>query len=741
MDAQVPGTAPGTAAAPPAGSHPGAAGSPGPDAAGPERTWSLQREWSRAFLVMLAALLIGAVVTIVGVRGLMNQVEETSHRLQVELEKVEVLRSALDAHEQLGHQLLANAPADRAAFVRQQDEISRLFGETAAVLPGDTATREKLDAARQSWQEALAAHGLWGSQVQSLQGSHIDQTPAFAASSAAIRMQLADIRRYSLAEMDDGLAHSAELERFLFIGRSALFVAALGATAYFRRRMVKDIIRPVESMHHGVRKLQAGNYNHRIEVFRRDELGELAEAFNGMALAVRNSHEALTHRATHDPLTGLANRAALMEHLTASFGAGSTRRNRNEGLLFIDIDDFKEVNDSLGHERGDALLVQLAARLKACVRSDDMVARLGGDEFAIVVLDDDAGSVTAGIAERIHEALRAPFFVGEDRLTVTASMGAVQRRPDTSDAAELLRQADFAMYLAKHGGKARLQLFDAEGYDHMTYRAALKRDLAAAAPEGQLRLEYQPIADLTSGAILGVEALVRWQHPTLGLLAPSEFIPIAEETGDIDAVGCWVLDTASRQAAGWRKALPQCEHLWVAVNLSTVQLPNPRNLAAIKRILADPAAQAAKVVLEVTETALAGSTDGGIAALKTLKETGVRVAIDDFGTGYSSLSSLAVLPADILKIDRSFLGRQASEAQSAAMLEGILGLARMLSLEVVAEGVEDRRQLELLRALDCHMGQGYFLARPAPAEMIVALLAAGTPLQPGPAELEQSVDS
>jgi diguanylate cyclase (GGDEF)-like protein len=352
---------------------------------------------------------------------------------------------------------------DRSAFLRQQEEITRVFEEAAAVLPAETEVRETIAAARQSWEEALAEHGLWGSGVLSLRGSHVEETPALAASSAGIRSKLADIRRYSLAEMDKGLAHSAELERFLVVARSFLFVVAVGATVYFRRRMVKDLMRPVGSLHQGVRKLQAGNYNHRIEVFRRDELGELAEAFNGMAAAVHSSHEALTHRATHDPLTGLANRAALMERLTASFGAGSTRRNRNEGLLFIDIDDFKEVNDSLGHERGDALLIQLAARLKGCVRSDDVVARLGGDEFAIVVMDDDAGSVTAWIADRIHRALRAPFFVGDDRLTVTASMGAAQRRPETTDAAELLRQADFAMYLAKHGGKARFQLFDAEG--------------------------------------------------------------------------------------------------------------------------------------------------------------------------------------------------------------------------------------------------------------------------------------
>lgn len=726
MDAKAPGKDSGRAAMADAGtSH---------DARG--RTWSLQREWSRAFLLMLVALLVGAAVTIMGVHSLMDQVQATSVRLHLELDKVEGLRSAVDSHEQQGYQLLSNASTDRSAFIRQQEDISRLFEDTAAVLPDGTGIRESLATARRSWQDALSAHGLWGSQAQSLQGNHVEDTPAFAAASAGVRLQLADIRHYSLLEMDKGLAHSAELEQLLVIGRSALFVVAVGATVYFRRRMVKDLMRPVNSLLQGVQKLQTGNYNHRIEVFRRDELGELAEAFNGMAAAIHNSHLNLTHRATHDPLTGLANRAALMERLTASFGPGTTRTGLHEGLLFIDIDNFKEVNDSLGHERGDALLVQLATRLQACVRTSDLVARLGGDEFAIVVMDDDAGSVTAGIAERIHEALRQPFFVGEDRLKITASMGAVQRRPETTDAAELLRQADFAMYLAKHGGKARYQLFDAEGYDHMTYRAALKRDLATAVTGGQLRLEYQPIADLRTGDILGVESLVRWQHPSLGLLPPSEFIPLAEETGDIDAVGCWVLDAASRQAASWRRTLPHCENLWIAVNLSTIQLPNPRNLAAIKRILSDPAAEAHKVVLEVTETALAGSTDGGVAALKTLKDTGVRVAIDDFGTGYSSLSSLAVLPADILKIDRSFLGRQANQAQSAAMLEGILGLARMLSLEVIAEGVEEPGQLELLRELDCQMGQGYLLARPGSAEAIGALLATGTRLEPGPAALD-----
>ena len=420
----------------------------------------------------------------------------------------------------------------------------------------------------------------------------------------------------------------------------------------------------------------------------------------------------------------------MTERLTASFKPGADRRSRHEGLLIIDVDDFKDVNDSLGHEGGDALLIQLAGRLQGCVRSQDLVARLGGDEFAIVVMDDGDSSVTGEIAERIHDALRVPFPVGEVRLKVSVSMGAAQRRHQTGDPAELLRQADFAMYTAKHGGKGRYQLFDAEGYDKMAYRAVLRADLATAVPARQLRLEYQPVADLRTGEILGVEALVRWEHPTLGRLEPAEFISLAEETGDIDAIGCWVLTTASRQAAAWRRSISHCKNLWVSVNLSTHQLPSRRNLAAIESILSDPAAQADRVVLEVTETALASSVDGGVTALRRLKSFGVRIAIDDFGTGFSSLSTLAELPADILKIDRSFLSGQGSDAASAAMLEGILGLARKLELDVVAEGIEDPAQLALLRGLGCRMGQGYLLARPGSSPVIEALLASGARLQP-----------
>jgi EAL domain-containing protein (putative c-di-GMP-specific phosphodiesterase class I) len=321
--------------------------------------------------------------------------------------------------------------------------------------------------------------------------------------------------------------------------------------------------------------------------------------------------------------------------------------------------------------------------------------------------------------------MRAPFMVGGTRLTVSVSIGVAQRRPEIGDAAELIRRADFAMYMAKGSGKGRYQFFDAQMHDDMTSRSALKMDLAGAVDAGQLRLEYQPVADLRTGEVLGLEALVRWQHPTLGLLPPADFITLAEETGDIEAIGCWVLETAIREVAGWRATMEHCARLWVAVNLSLYQLSNPLNLVAMTRILSDPAVDADKVVLEVTETALAADVDGGIASLVALKLLGVRLAIDDFGTGFSSLSTLGNLPLDILKIDRSFVSGHVSGSPSVPMLEGILGLASKLSLEVIAEGIEKPEQLELLRAVGCSTGQGFLLARPAPPAVIEAILAAG----------------
>ncbi|MDQ1541330.1 MAG: hypothetical protein QOH29_2056 [Actinomycetota bacterium] len=698
---------------------------PAPATGAAGRVWSLRREWSRAFVIMVVLLLLASAGTLVGVRHLVGQIGQTARLLDRETTVVTALRSSMVDHEQTAHKLLSGQQIDRTAFVAAQASIVDQFTAASKVFPSTDGTRAILHDTEQSWRAGLLDAGLWSTQVLTMEGLHLEENPIFGSASDDARGMLDSLQQPSLAAMRSGLATDAHLERVLIAGLATLFGVALAATLYFRRRMTKDLVRPVASMRDGVSKLQDGRYDHRITVARRDELGDLAEAFNSMADALHGSHLALTHRATHDSLTGLPNRASLAERLAASFGPVENRRMGDASVLFIDIDDFKDVNDSLGHEGGDELLMQLTARLTTCTRPEDLVARLGGDEFAIAIVDGARNDTAVEVADRILAALRVPFEVNGARLSVAVSIGIAHRSPDTADAAELLRQADFAMYMAKGGGKGRYQLFDAHMHNNMVGRAALKTDLILAVGSDQLRLEYQPIADLRTGEIVGVEALVRWQHPVFGLLPPGDFIPLAEESGDIDAIGCWVLDTAVRQAAQWRRAVANRGDLWMSVNLSAFQLPSTKSRAALEAILADPAAQADKVVLEVTETALVADVAGGIDSLNALKLHGVRVAIDDFGTGFSSLSTLSRLPVDILKIDRSFVSGQDSGPPSTPMLQGILALAKTLGLEVIAEGIEQHDQLSLLRTLGFEIGQGFLLARPTSAENIEAMLVKG----------------
>ena len=695
------------------------------DSDGSVRRRSLRREWSRAFMIMLVLLLVAAVAAIVGVRGLVDQVRATAHQLHVESVTEATLSGDVVAHEEIGHKLLSDEPVDRVAYVKEQEEISVLFDNARAVFPVSNGMRATVVKAEALWQSGLTTYGLWNTELVTLHGNHEVDNPLYGASSDSVGALLGSLEGPSLDAMDRGLTRAGTLERLLIVALAVLFSVALAATLYYRRRMVRDLLRPVTSMHQGVLKLQAGEYDHRIPVARGDELGELAGAFNGMAGALRESHVALTLRATRDSLTGLLNRASLTEHLSASFEPRAQRRSLQEGALFIDVDDFKEVNDTLGHEGGDALLVQLAMRLNSCIRIPDIVARLGGDEFAIVVVAPDATAAATIVAERILAALREPFTIGGVSLTVSVSIGAAVRRPETADALELLRNADFAMYMAKGGGKNQFQLYDAEVHDSLVGRSALRADLAVAVAGGQLRLDYQPIINLGTGQIVGAEALVRWEHPTRGLLPPLEFIPLAEETGDICGLGIWVLETAAHQGTLWRSTFAWCPELWISVNLSPFQLADPKAVEDLRRVLAGPTIEAKHIVLEITETALAADIDGGIAALHSFKSLGARVAIDDFGTGFSSLSTLQTVPADILKIDRAFVSSQLSHAPSLLMLEGILGLANKLSLPVVAEGIEELEQLERLTALGCPMGQGYLLGRPVPPTVFEELLLAG----------------
>ncbi len=466
--------------------------------------------------------------------------------------------------------------------------------------------------------------------------------------------------------------------------------------------------------------LAAGELDHRVVFARADELGDLAASFNAMADAIAGSQRTLTRQANHDPLTGLANRAAFRSRLEAAF-AGPDRRGGTQAVLFVDLDDFKDVNDTLGHAAGDELLVAVAARLEDAVRPGDLVARLGGDEFALFLDGIPDPSVALSVAERAVGSLAAPVEVAGTWVQVGASVGLAMRHAD-SEPESIMREADVAMYTAKGRGKNRVERYDATLNDAVVEHQALKLDLAGVAERGELVIDYQPLVDLTDGSLVGVEALVRWQHPTRGLLPPSAFIDLAEQTGAIVAIGAWVLDTAAQQVVRWQCRYRRPE-LTLSVNVSVCQLEDPGFVGAVADVLGRSGLDPTRLILEVTESVLADPAGAAAGCLQALRRLGVQVALDDFGTGYSSIGYLRQLPLDILKIDRSFVSGEQANLPGDVLLEAIVGLAQRLGLAVIPEGIEEPDQLSRLQGLGCQTGQGFLLSRPVAAAGIDRLLA------------------
>ena len=436
----------------------------------------------------------------------------------------------------------------------------------------------------------------------------------------------------------------------------------------------------------------------------------------------------LQHQAFHDSLTGLANRALFRDRVAHAL-ARQSRGHGSVAVLFSDLDDFKTVNDSLGHDAGDQLLVAVAERLRAVMRPEDTTARFGGDEFAIL-LEETTEAGTQAAAERILEALRSPFEFHGRQVVMHASIGAAITDDGRTEPDDLMRQADLAMYNAKTSGKGRIAFYEPQMHVAAVTRMELKADLELAIAEHDFVLHYQPIVDLRNGRVAGVEALVRWRHAERGLVLPSEFIPIAEETGLIVSLGEWVLGEACRQLAAWAndgQGSPVRDRLSMWVNLSARQLMEPGFVERVGEVLALSGVDAGRLTLEITESALMADVDQSAATLHRLRALGVRLAIDDFGTGYSSLSYLERLPVGVLKIDRSFTAAIAHGQDVPVLVRSIVKLGKTLHLEVLAEGIETAEQLTRLRAIDCRLGQGFHFSPALPAEGVVELLDHGWP--------------
>jgi diguanylate cyclase (GGDEF)-like protein len=460
-----------------------------------------------------------------------------------------------------------------------------------------------------------------------------------------------------------------------------------------------------------------------------DDLRLLETLANQTAVALENGHleqslaelsrlkEQLRHQAYHDPLTGLPNRTLFLESVGERMGATGPEM---PVVMFLDLDDFKVVNDTLGHDAGDRLLCDVAGRLRTILRSGDIAARLGGDEFAIL-LDDDPGLARAeAVADRIIDALRATFPLEGQEITIGVSIGIAAARTGIS-ADELLRNADVAMYTAKATGKNRVSVFEPTVHAAIVARHELSAELSRSLGRGELHVFYQPIVELATRRITGVEALIRWQHPVRGLIGPSEFVHLAEETRLIRPLGRWVLLEACRQAADWAAVIPGGDDLTMSVNLSAQQLQEPDFVNDLRQIIADTGIRPHQLVLEMTETVMFHDTLTTLSRLEAIRDLGVRIAIDDFGTGYSSLGYLRRFRVDILKIARDFIG-PAEREEEWAFASAIVAIGRSLGVTMIAEGIEETGQLDRLLALGCELGQGYLFARPARAEDIGALL-------------------
>jgi diguanylate cyclase (GGDEF)-like protein len=512
------------------------------------------------------------------------------------------------------------------------------------------------------------------------------------------------------------------------------FLIALVLSVVVGATLRRYIFRPLKQFEAEVQQFGTESLDYRVNWAYKGEFGALVATFNAMAARIEKGHQALYQMAQRDSLTNLLNRRRFQDYLNLAIAQSKKAQTseRSAAVYFLDLDRFKVINDSFGHGAGDQLLELVSKRLQDNLPADAVLARLGGDEFGVLLPEVESREVAEAIAQTIRDSFSQPFSLEEAELYVSASIGVVLAAETALTGTELIRNADIAMYRAKQNGKDRFEYFDAQMHAQLLRRMQLEMDLAKAIEQQQFHLVYQPIITLGDGTVVGVEALMRWQHPEYGLISPLEFIPIAEETGLIVPLGEWVLREACQQLMQWlNRYFPANESpVWMAssgltmsVNLSVRQLLQPNLLERMVEILTETQIPPSALRLEITESVLMEHTQSSNEALLGLKSLGLSLALDDFGTGYSALSYLHQFPLDVLKVDRSFIAKMAEDPKRHQIVQAIVRLADSLDLAVVAEGIETQEHWEQLNQLNCQYGQGYFFSRPLTADAMDDYLA------------------
>jgi diguanylate cyclase (GGDEF)-like protein len=525
---------------------------------------------------------------------------------------------------------------------------------------------------------------------------------------------------------------AAERNVFYLITATGIVVVLL--VTFFGLGIARRITQPLRNLKDSVERIAAEDYRARVDVTSHDEMGLLGSAFNKMAEDLSFSHAALQQEvhqhqlaaeraeylAYYDSLTSLPNRSMFSKLLNQAISLA--RRDRKQlAVLFVDLDRFKNINDTLGHDAGDLLLQEVGKRLQGCLRDSDTVARLGGDEFVILLPTMVDAADAGAVAHKVLSVTGKPFVALGQEFRVTASVGISTYPGDGEDEQSLMKNADIAMYQAKEDGKNHFQFYSVQMNRNSFERLALESSLRRALDHGEFQLQYQPKIDARSGAIVGIEALLRWQHPELGMVAPAKFIPIAEETGLLVSIGKWVLMTACAQNVAWQQSgLPR---LHMAVNLSRRQFADEGLLRDITSILEETGMSPALLELEIAESTLMHDVDKALGTLKAFKDLGVRLAIDNFGTGYSSLSNLRRFPIDTIKIDGSLIHDLSNQAEN-SLAEATIAMGRNLSLTVLAECVETKAQADFLRDHACDEFQGFYFSKPVTADKFAELLEA-----------------